>query len=298
MAYEHNEHVGIQNAGTAFAVATTLNIAIVLLQVGAGFFAHSTALLADAMHNAGDVLGLFLAWGAFKLAQRKPTNNFTYGMGSGTVLAAMFNGMFLLVATGAIAWEAVQRFFEPTPIEPNIVMAVAALAIVLNGLSAWLLSRGHKEDINVRSAFWHLVSDAAVSVGVVIAAFLIRMTGLLWIDPLASLIIALVILKSTWGLLREALRLSFQAVPASVNIEAVRSYLNGIEGVERVHDLHVWPISTTEVALTCHFRVNDRFDANSICKVSEELEHRFKIGHSTIQLEDINGDPCKLATGI
>ncbi len=296
MSHNH-EHTNAPNSfGTTFAIAVFLNIGIVILQVIYGLLAHSTALLADATHNAGDVIGLGLAWGAYVLAQRQPSGNFTYGMRSSTVLAAFLNGMLLLVATGAIALEAVRRFFEPQPIGGGIVMVVAVIAILCNGFSAWLLSRGQKQDVNIQSAFWHLVSDALVSVGVVVSAFLIVNTGATLLDPITGLIIAGVIFWSTWGLFREALRLSLQAVPASVDIEAVRAYLSNVTGVARIHDLHVWPISTTETALTCHFVVNNDFDGSAISEVCDTLERKYHIGHSTIQLETRDGRPCKLAT--
>ena len=278
----------------AFALATTLNVLIVGLQVWYGLISHSTALLADATHNAGDVIGLVLAWGAYMLAKRQPSERFTYGLRSSTILAALLNGMLLLVATGGIVWEALQRLINPAPVDAGIVLVIASIAILLNGLSAFLLSRG-RGDINIRSAFWHLVSDAAVSAGVVVAGFLIIWTGYTLFDPLASILIGFVIVWSTWSLFREALRLSLQAVPSEINIETVRSYLSSTQGVERIHDLHVWPISTTETALTCHFVVNDSFDSLVLSKISDELEHRFKIDHATIQLEALDGKPCRLA---
>ena len=293
MSHKHS-HTERTTFGTAFALATGLNVLIVALQVWYGFVSHSTALLADATHNAGDVIGLVLAWGAYILAKRQPSERFTYGLRSSTILAALLNGMFLLVATGGIVWEALQRIINPAPVDAGVILVIASIAILLNGLSAFLLSRG-KSDINIRSAFWHLVSDAAVSAGVVVVGFLIVWTGYALFDPLASILIGFVIVWSTWGLFREALRLSLQAVPSEIDIEAVRSYLGGTRGVVRVHDLHIWPISSTETALTCHFVVNDSFDSSMLSKISDELEHRFKIDHATIQLETPDGKPCRLA---
>lgn len=297
MVHDHShEHAHTPaKFGTAFAIAAVLNIGIVVLEVTYGLISNSTALLSDAAHNTGDVIGLLLAWGAYALAQRQPSAKFTYGLRSSTVLASLLNGMLLLVATGAIVWEAIRRFFEPSAVSANEVILVAIIAIIFNSLSAWLLSRGQKDDINIQSAFWHLVSDAAVSAGVVVAGFLIIWTGIPWIDSIASIGIALVIIWSTWGLFREAVRLSLQAVPSSIDFDGVRKYLNEVAGVERVHDLHIWPISTTETALTCHLVVSNRFDSSVIAKVSDDMEHRFKIGHTTIQLESSDGKPCRLA---
>ncbi len=297
MSHDHShEHHRAAQRGSAFALATALNAAIVIAQLVFGFAAHSTALVADAAHNAGDVAGLLLAWGAYHLAKRAPTERFTYGLRSGTVLAALGNAMLLLLATGAIAWEALRRIAEPVPVESGTVIVVAAIAILLNAFSAWLLS-GSERDANVKGAFWHLVADAAVSAGVVAAAILTAATGAQWIDPAAGIAIAAAILWSTWGLLREALDLSFQAVPASIDLDGVRGYLAAVPGVVRVHDLHIWPLSTTETALTCHFVVRGGFDAGAVCAVTDELDRRFRIGHATIQLEDEAGKPCRLAAG-
>lgn len=292
---DNHTHAKTKTFNVAFAIATGLNVLIVALQIWYGLLSHSTALLADAAHNAGDVIGLILAWGAYTLAKRLPTGRFTYGMRSSTILAALLNAMLLLVATGGIVWEAAGRLFTPVPVDGQAVMVIAGAAIVLNGFSAWLLSRGSKGDLNIHSAFLHLLSDAAVSVGVVVAGFAIAKTGIVQIDSLASIVIALVIVWSTWRLFREALRLSLQAVPEGIDITEVRLYLCGIQGVERIHDLHVWPISTTETALTCHLVVKNSFDSGLLDTLSRELEHRFKIDHATIQLETPDGRPCRLA---
>lgn len=294
MSHDHHSHTS-NSFGRAFAAAVVLNIGIVLVQAFYGFYAHSTALLADATHNAGDVLSLIMAWSAYVIAKKRPSQRFTYGMRSGTVLAALFNSLLLLVVTGAIVFEAVRRFYEPATVESSIVMAVAAAGIVLNGFSAWLLSGGDKDDINTRSAFWHLVSDAAVSAGVVFSAFLIALTGSPWIDPATSIVIALIILQSTWKLAWEALRLSLHAVPADINAEEVRRHIAGFKGVVAVHDLHIWPMSTSETALSCHLTTTDDFDPELVSKITHNMEHHFGIGHCTIQLEAIGGKPCKQA---
>lgn len=293
--HSHNHSHAPARFGKAFAISAALNVIFIAVEVSYGVVAHSTALLADAAHNTGDVLGLLLAWGAYGLARRVPTKHFTYGFRSSTILAALFNGMLLLVATGAILWEAIQKIMYPASVEGSVVIAVATVGILINSLSAFLLSRGG-DDLNIKNAFWHLVADAAVSAGVVVTGVVILYTNVLWADPLASILISLAIVWSTWSLFRDAVRLSLQAVPAGINIDAVRAYLSATVGVERIHDLHVWPISTTETALTCHFVVQSAFDSSSISRISEELEHRFKIHHVTIQLETSDGRPCRLVS--
>ena len=296
MSHSHDHAQSRANFGVAFATGIVLNIGIVVFQVIFGLLAHSTALLADAAHNASDVIGLVLAWTAYLLAKKSPFGTFTYGMRSGTLIASLGNGMLLLFATGAIAWEALLRFFHPVAVEGGIVLAVAALAIAVNGFSAWLLSGGSKRDINTRGAYWHLISDAAVSAGVVISAFLMMLTGWLWLDPLTSLLIAAAILWSTWGLIRESLRLSMLAAPETVDVEAVRGYLASVPGVQQVHDLHIWPISTSETALTAHLVVAPEFDPDTLSDIADHLEHDFHIDHPTIQLEAPDGKPCRLAS--
>jgi cobalt-zinc-cadmium efflux system protein len=269
-------------------------MAIVVVEGAYALSAHSVALLADAGHNLGDVIGLLLAWGAVILSRRLPTSKFTYGFRSSSILAALLNGALLLIATGAIVLEAVKRFYEPSPVQGGVVIIVAAVAIAANAFSAWLL-RGKKNDLNTRGAFLHLVADAAVSFGVLVAGIAILVTGWYWIDPLISIIISLVIVRSAWGLLREAVNLSLAAVPSSINPAAVRKYLEGIEGVVRVHDLHIWPISTTEIALTAHLVIPAGHpDDARVAKVSNELKERFGINHATLQSELGTADDCAL----
>jgi cobalt-zinc-cadmium efflux system protein len=281
--------------GTAFAIATVLNIALVLIQAAYGVLAHSMALLADAGHNAGDVLALILAWGSHILSRRHPTERYTYGFRFSSIMAALINAMILLVVTGAIAWAAIERFFDPQPVAGATVMVVAALAIVINGAAAAMLSRGHAGDLNVHGAFLHLVADAAVSAGVVVAGLVILLTGWLWVDPVASLVISGVIVWSTWGLLRSALKMSLQGVPPQIDPGAVRVYLQSLPAVAEVHDLHIWPMSTTETALTCHLVMPDGYpETEFLDLVYTDLQHRFGIEHPTIQIE--RGDrPCKLS---
>jgi cobalt-zinc-cadmium efflux system protein len=281
--------------GSAFAIATLLNVALVIIQVGYGVFAHSMALLADAGHNAGDVFALLLAWSSHAMSRWDPTERYTYGFRSTSILAALINATILLVVTGAIAWAAIERLFEPQPVAGGIVMAVAAIAIVINGLAAWLLSRGQERDLNIHGAFLHLLADAAVSAGVVIAGMVIVLTHWLWVDPVASLVISGVIVWSTWGLLRDSAKLSLQGVPPQIDPGAVRVYLQSLPAVVEVHDLHIWPMSTTETALTCHLVMPQGYPgAEFLDRVYIDLQHRFGIEHPTIQIE-LGDRPCKLS---
>ncbi len=295
-----HDHAGHSHApasfGAAFGIGITLNAGFVVTEVIFGLAANSTALLADAGHNLGDVLGLAVAWVATVLAKRAPTPRFSYGLRSSSILAALLNGAFLLVATGAIGWEAVLRLMAPEPVGGATVMAVAGLGIAINAFSAWLFARGASTDINIRGAFLHMAADAAVSAGVVLAAFLIPLTGWLWLDPVASLVICAVIIGSTWGLLREASAMSLAATPARIDPSLVRTHLLAQPGVSGLHDLHIWPISTTETALTCHLVMPDppHDDAflHGLCK---SLAERFRIGHPTIQIETNPDGGCLLA---
>src|ERR1700683_3217967 len=248
--HNHGHHRGHSHApatfGTAFAIATFLNIALVIIQASYGVLAHSMALFADAGHNAGDVLALVLAWGSHAISQKHPTERYTYGFRSSSIIAALINATILLVVTGAIAWAALERLFAPQPVAGATVMVVAALAILINGAAAAVLSRGNTSDLNVYGAFLHLVADAAVSAGVVIAGLIILLTGWLWVDPVASLVISGVIVWSTWGLLRDAAKMSLHGVPPQIDPGAVRIYLQSLPTVAEVHDLHIWPMSTTE----------------------------------------------------
>ena len=299
MAHDHHEHAHSHapaNFGSAFAIATVLNVALVILEILYGLAANSLALLADAGHNLGDALGLVLAWGAHVLARQRPTDRFTYGYRSASILSALVNAVTLLVATGAIAWEAVRRFSDPGPVEGWTVIMIAAAAIVVNGLSAWLLMAGRKGDLNVRGAFLHLAADAGVSVGVVIAGAVILLTGWLWIDPFVSLAISGAILWGTWGLLREAVHLSMDAVPPDIDPADVQDYLRQLAGVASIHDLHIWAMSTTETALTCHLMMPGGHPGDAfLAAVCHELKHRFKISHATFQIELGDAEACSLA---
>ncbi len=283
--------------GRAFAVAVALNFALVLLQLVYGVIANSVALLADAGHNFGDVLGLLLAWGAHSLAQRGPTKHYTYGYQSASVLAALLNAVILLVATGAIAWEAIRRFSDPGEVASTTVMIVAGIGILVNAISAWLFMAGRERDLNIRGAFLHLVGDAAVSAGVVLSGAVIYFTNWNWLDPVASLMIAIMIASGTWGLLRDATKLSLDAVPSNIDPGKVKQYLRTLPGVSDVHDLHIWAMSTTETALTAHLiRPDGKLDDSLLRTASDGLAHRFGIRHTTLQVEVGDTDPtCPLA---
>jgi cobalt-zinc-cadmium efflux system protein len=268
------------------AIAVALNLIFVVIEGGFGFLSNSVALIADAGHNLSDVLGLVCAWVAMYLGRRPPGAKFTYGLGRSSVLAALTNAVLLLTACGAIAWEAVGRLASPPAVAGAVVMSVAASGIVVNGLSAWMLHAGSHGDLNRRSAFIHMLGDAAVSVGVLLSGAIIMYTGWSRLDPIVSLLIVAAILVSTWGLLRDSLHLSLDGVPASVNTSAVMSFLAGQRGVTDVHDLHIWALSTTSVALTAHLVVPDRGAEDALLdSVTPNLKRRFHIHHATLQIE-------------
>ena len=277
--------------GRAFAIGIALNIAFVVGEGGVGLWSGSVALLADAGHNLSDVLGLAVAWGGATLAQAAPTKRFTYGLKGSTILAALFNALLLLVALGAIVLAAVQRFSDPPTVAGLTVSAVAAAGIVVNGFTAWLFSRGSKDDINVRGAYLHMLSDAVVSAGVVVAGLVIWKTGIGWIDPVVSLVIVALIFTQTWGLLRETVEMALSAVPRGIDYDGVERALAALPGVERIHDLHIWPMSTTEPVLTAHLVVPDGHPGDPFLAGAREMLHdRFGIGHATLQLE--RGNDC------
>ncbi len=280
--------------GTAFAAAAALNIAFVIAEVIAGLASGSMALLADAGHNFGDVLSLLLAWGASILAARPPSGKFTYGLKSSSILAAIANAALLWVALGAILLETIRRLFNPAPSDGLTMLVVASIGIAINGLSAALFARGRKSDLNLRAAFQHLLADAAVSAGVVLAGLAIILTGRSWIDPLTSLLITLVIGWGSWGLLKEAVKMGMLAVPEGVDEGAVRAYLVALPGVSAIHDLHIWPMSTTENAFTAHLVIPGGHPGDAFLRgVAARLDHDFAIHHATIQVE--TGGECGLA---
>ena len=291
MAHEHHDHAhdhshahGPATHDRAFAVGFALNAGFIVAEVAAGFAAGSMALLADAAHNLGDVLGLLLGWGASRLGRLPPTQRRTYGWGRSSILASLANAVVLLISVGAIGVEAIQRLIWPQPVADGLVMLVAAIGIVVNGATALMFMRGREKDLNIRSQFQHMAADAGISFGVVVAALLIRLTGWQWLDPLASLGIAVVITVATWGLLRESANLAMDAVPGGVSHEAVQAYLAALPGVAEVHDLHIWGLSTTETAMTAHLVCLDQA-APALPNLSAELAERFSIGHATVQIE-------------
>ncbi len=295
-AHGHSHTHAPKSFGLAFAIGVSLNTAFVVVEAIFGVIGNSTALLADAVHNLSDVLGLLVAWGAVGLSRRPPTARFTYGLRGSSILAALFNAMILLVAVGGIGWEAVQRIGQPEPVAEVIVIVVALVGIGINGGTALLFASGRKGDINIQSAFLHMAADAAVSAGVVIAAAIILYTGWLWIDPAVSLVIFVVILWGTWGLLKASMQMSLDAVPAGIDPSAVRSFLQRRPGVAELHDLHIWPMSTTETALTCHLVMPGGHPGDAfILETARDLQHQFKIGHSTLQIETSMATACSLA---
>ncbi len=293
----HHDHALASSMDRAFVVGVVLNLGIVVLEAVCGVVAHSMALLADAGHNLGDVLGLVLAGGAAFLARRRPTKRRTYGYRRLTLLSALANGIFLLVALGAIAWESIRRFGAPEAVSEKPVMVVAAIAVVINGASALAFVRGGKHDLNVRAAFLHLAGDAGISVAVLVAAAVVLRTGWTWIDPALSLAVAALILVSTWSLLRRSLNLVLDAVPEGIDIDAVREYLATLPRVREVHDLHVWPLSTTETALTAHLVVpGNSCEPSFLANVCHELHEQFDIDHATLQLDPEEApNECRLA---
>jgi cobalt-zinc-cadmium efflux system protein len=286
----HNHRAKANSANLSFKIALALNVAIVAMQAVFGFLSHSVALIADAGHNVTDVLSLILALGANMLAARPPTSKRTYGYRRTTILASLLNAVLLLITTGAIMYSAIDRFRDPVQVDGGVVTIVAAIGIVLNGFSAWLFSRG-RNDLNVRAAFVHMAGDAAVSAGVVTAGLIILWTGALWVDPLMSVVISVVILLGTWRILRESFNLAADAVPEDIDSAAIESYLRSINGVREVHDLHIWGMSTTEVALTAHLVMpSPPADDSFLHSVVHELQDRFRINHTTIQIERGTGD--------
>jgi cobalt-zinc-cadmium efflux system protein len=281
--------------GKAFAIGISLNTALVVAEAVYGYIGNSTALLADAGHNLSDVLGLVVAWGASIAARRAPSGRFTYGLRASTILAALANAVFLLVATGAIGWEAFLRLREPEPVAGLTVMVVAGIGILVNGFTAMLFARGRKDDINIEGAYLHMAADAAVSLGVVVSAALIIWTGWLWLDPVTSLAICVTILWSTTSLLRGSIDMSMAAAPKGTDLAAIRAFLLARPGVSAIHDLHVWPISTTETALTCHLVMPTGAGDSFLMETAQMLTTSFRIGHTTLQVETHPDNGCALA---
>jgi len=297
--HHHGHHAGHHGGpvyGThrrAFAIGVALNSAFVVVELGFGLWSGSMALIADAGHNLSDVLSLMIAWGASVMATRPASARFTYGYKSGSILAALANAGLLLVALGAILFETIERLFDPAPVAGWTMIAVAGAGILVNGATALMFMRGREHDLNIRGAFLHMVADMLVSVGVVVAGAAILLTGALWIDPLTSLVIVLVIGWGTWGLLKDSVRMGLHAVPDGIDHGAVRAHLGGLAGVAAVHDLHIWPMSTTETALTAHLVMPGGFPGDTFLReAAHALEERFEIHHTTLQVETGADEHC------
>jgi cobalt-zinc-cadmium efflux system protein len=278
-----------QDFTRAFAIGIALNLGIVLVELVYGFMANSMALIADGGHNLSDVLGLTVGWAGAVMAKKSPSPRFTYGLKKASILSALVNALFLLIAVGAIAAEAVRRLFSPAPAEAHTMIWVAAAAIVVNGATAMLFARGRERDINVQAAFQHMAADAAVSAAVVFAGVIILWTGQRWIDPAMSLCVAAVILWGSVGLMRESVGMSLMGVPSGIELVHVHEALGELVGVETVHDLHVWPLSTTETALTAHLVAPQVASTDALLQSARAMLHdRFGIEHCTLQIERIH----------
>ncbi len=292
MSHTHSHHHHeINNYNRSFAIGIALNVIFVIIEVSYGLVADSLALIADAGHNLSDVMSLMLAWGASHLATKHPTNKRTYGLRKVTIMASLLSAVLLLVALGGIAWESVERLSSPQPVDGVIIIVVAAIGVVINTATALLFVKGQKHDLNIRAAYLHMAADAAISLGVVIAGVAIMLTGWLWLDPLISLFIVVVILLGTWHLLRDSINLSIDAVPQGINVAEIKSYLSALKNVSDIHDLHVWALSTTETALTVHLVTNHELIDNCFLEeIQEHLHQHFNIAHATIQVENEKGD--------
>jgi cobalt-zinc-cadmium efflux system protein len=299
MLHQH-DHARVHGSGPgyglAFALGLVLNLAFVVVESTYGVIANSVALLADAGHNLSDVLALAVAWSASVLVRRRPSHRFTYGLRSSSILAALFNAIVLLIAVGAIIVEALNHLAAPEPVAGVTVIIVAGIGVVINAATALLLWGGRHGELNSRAAFLHMAADTAVSLGVVVAGALILWTHWLWLDPVTSLVVALVIVVGAWRLLRDAVNLALDAVPAGIDPAAVRTHLQALTGVLEVHDLHIWPMSTTETALTCHLIMPEGHPGDRVlADLAHALHERFAIEHATIQIETGAPDhPCKL----
>ena len=294
MAHDHDH--GPPKGGRAFLVGISLNLAFVVVETVFGLLSHSMALVADAGHNLSDVLGLALSWAAMFLARKKPSPRRTYGLRGTTILASLANALILLFVTGGVAWESVRRFTAPEPALGKTIIVVALVGVVVNGVSAALFMRDKDGDLNVRSAFMHLASDAVLALGVAISGGVMLFTSWWWLDPVVSIVLSIVILGGTWSLFKSSFHLALQGVPDHVDIDGVRDFLGNLPGVCEVHDLHVWAMSTTEVALTAHLVVPyERCGTSFMKDVAKQLHDSFAIEHCTIQLEPPEQSPCALA---
>ena len=282
--HDHHHHP-LPDSRKILLIAIVANLVFVFIEFSWGLAANSTALMADAGHNLSDVLGLVLALGAILLAKKQTGASYTYGLRSSSILAALVNAMLLLLACGAIGWEAAHRVLAPASVDGKTVVIVAALAIAVNGFSAWLLIANSKNDLNIRAAFLHMMLDAAVSFAVVIGGLMVMLTGWTWLDPVISLGIVVVVFLSTWGVLRDAMRLALSAVPSHIDLAGVQRFLLQQPGVSAIEDLHIWGMSTTETALTVHLIMPQGAPGDAfIHTLAQELKHDFAIHHSTVQI--------------
>lgn len=297
LPHRHHHDGPAKGPGRAFAIGIGLNLAFVVVEVVSGVFAHSLALIADAGHNFGDVLGLGLAWGAAALATRKPSARRTYGLRRTTIVASVTNALTLIFITGGLAWESVRRLFDPAVVQSKVVIVVALVGTVLNALAALPFLRGRHGDMNVRSAFTHLAADAALSLGVAVAGCIVLFTGWTWVDPAMSIVLAVTILVGTWSLMRGSLDLMLDAVPEGIDPDAVRAFLGRLPGVLQIHDLHIWAMSTTETALTAHLVMPIAAHAPSfLSETCKAIHEEFGIAHATLQVDPEDAPhPCRLA---
>ena len=285
-SHGHHHHFDPNGNGRAFALAIGLNTLFVAIEFGYGLIANSTALMADAGHNLSDVLGLMLAWGAAMLAKTATNQRYTYGLRSSSILAALLNALMLMLACGAIGWEAVHRIASPAPVAGGTVAVVALIGVAVNGFSAWLFMAGSKDDINIRGAYQHMAADAAISLGVVISGLAIMGTGWTWLDPAVSIVIVLLILVTTWSQLKESLRMVLAAVPDNVDAAKVAAFLQGRPGVDSIHDLHIWAMSTTQTALTAHLVMRAGYPGDAaVDAITDQLKADYAIAHCTLQIE-------------
>ncbi len=285
MLHSHN-HQSPKNYNAIFAIGIALNIVFIIYEAIFGIISNSLALIADAGHNLGDVLILLLAWGAMYLAQRKPTPTMTYGLRRGTILAALISALLLLMTMGVVAWEAIGRFYSVSQVDFITIIHVAGLGVVINLITALLFMSNKDQDLNIKAAFLHMAADAGVSLGVVVVGIIIMFTGFFWLDPAISLLIVVVIILSTWGLLQDSFNLAMDGVPKGIDPDVVKNFILAQDGVKEIHDLHIWGMSTTQVALTAHIvRDTSYIDDNFLHKLSTDLQNHFGIVHPTIQIE-------------
>jgi cobalt-zinc-cadmium efflux system protein len=291
--HENHHHHHHDSITRAFTFGILLNIAFVVIEVGFGFWIDSLSLLSDAGHNLGDVVGLILVVWAARLAMKKPNEKFTYGYGKTTILAALINAVTLLIAVGAIGWEAIGRMKNPQPVQGQTIAWVALAGIIINGATALLFMRDRDKDLNVKGAFLHMAADALVSLGVLISGIVIFYTQWFWLDAVISLLIMVVIVVSSWTLLKDSLRLSLDGVPSGIDVEGIRKYLMAVNGVAGLHDLHIWAMSTNATALTVHLVMPREIDASLLAVINSDLHAQFRIDHTTIQVEKSSAAECE-----